>query len=63
MRRPEHCTEGQRKVIKKFVSEGQTFAYIRDLLGFSNGLITNAKYFSPKAESLGRNKNTSERTI
>ena len=34
MGRHEHCTDGQRKVNKKLLSEGKTFAYITDLLGF-----------------------------
>ena len=38
------------------------FAYIKHLLGVSNGLITKPKKFSPKAETHGRNKKTSERT-
>ena len=52
MGRREHCTEGQSKVIKKLLS----FAYIRDLLGVLSGLIKNTKNFSPKAETLGRNR-------
>ena len=49
-------------MIKQLLNEGKTFAYIRDLLGVSNGLITNAKNFSPKAEIRARNKKTRERT-
>ena len=48
MGRREHYTEGQRKVIKKLLSDGKTFVYIRDLLGVSNCLITNAKTFHRK---------------
>ena len=35
--------------------ESKMFAYIRGLLGVSNGLITNSKNFSPKVETRGRN--------
>ena len=48
-------------MIKKLLSEGRTFEFIRDLLGVSNGLITNVKNFSPKVETRGRRKKTSER--
>ena len=48
-------------MIKKLLSEGKTFEFIRDLLGVSNGLITNVKNFSPKVENRGKRKKTSER--
>ena len=62
MGRREICIQGSRKVIKKLHSEGNTFAYIKDLLGVANSLITNATKFPPTAESRGRNKKTSEWT-
>ena len=46
--------------IKKLHSEGKTFKYTRDLPKYV--LITNAKNFSPKAKTRGRNKKTVERT-
>ena len=52
----EHCTQEQREVIKKLLSEGKTFEFIRDLFGVSNGLITNVKNFSPKVETRGKRK-------
>ena len=59
MERSEHCTEGYRKE-KKLHSEDKMFAHNRDLLSVSNRLITNAKNFSLKAETRGRNKKTVE---
>ena len=56
MRRRKHCTQEQREVIKKLLSEGKTFEFIRDLLGVSNGLITNVKNCSPKVETRGKRK-------
>ena len=57
MGRRKYCTQEQRKLIKKLLSEGKTFEFIRDLLGVSNGLITNVKNFSPKVETRGKKKN------
>ena len=53
MGRRKHCTQEQSEVIKKLLSEGKTFEFIRDLLGVLNGLITNVKNFSPKDETRG----------
>ena len=56
MGRRKHCTQEQREVIKKLLSEGKIFEFIRDLLGVSNGLITKVKKFSRKVETRDKRK-------
>ena len=48
-------------MIKKLLSEGKTFEFIRGLIGVSNGLITNVKNFSPNVETRAKRKKTSAR--
>ena len=49
MGRRKHCTQAPSEVIRELLREGNTFAFTRDLLGVSNGLIANGKNFSPKS--------------
>ena len=51
MGRGKHCSEEKRKIIKKMLEEGKTFAEISRLLGCSNKMISNAKKFVPKVVS------------
>ena len=50
MGRGKDSSKAKRKIIKKMLEEGKTFAKISRLLGCSNKMISNAKKFVTEVE-------------
>lgn len=59
MGRRKHCTNEQRRLIKKLLKEGKTYKFIQDLLGCSAKMIANAKKWKKAIERRGPKRKTS----
>lgn len=57
MGRGVHCTPKKRELIKKLISDGKTYKFIREIVGCSNKIITNAKNTSKKKKQEVENRN------
>lgn len=63
MGRGKHCTPEQRRLIRRLLAEGKTYAEIEETLEISAKMIVNAKNYEEKPETRGRKKVLSTKSV
>lgn len=56
--RGKHCSEERRQIIKKLREKGKTYKEIKEILGCSDQMISNALSYKNKPETRGRKRKT-----